>query len=327
MSNTIEKIDMFEDVEVAREVLELESKSILNLAKSLDGSFIDLINTLASTQGRVIVTGMGKSGLIARKVCSTLASTGTPSHYVHPAEASHGDLGMITKKDVILALSFSGETKELSDIISHAKRFDIPLLSITGKTKSTLSESSEVSLVVDIDREACPHDLAPTTSTTCMLALGDAIAITLLRKKGFSKFDYKHLHPGGSLGLKLMLVSELMRPRSELPIVSFNDDMQVVLKTISDRNFGCVGVLNSERQLIGMITDGDLRRSIDNTFLSKSPTDIMTQNPITTKTKDLVVSMVSIMSAKQITAMFVVDESNKPIGLLRLHDCLKVGLG
>ncbi|HSK31752.1 MAG TPA: KpsF/GutQ family sugar-phosphate isomerase, partial [Candidatus Limnocylindria bacterium] len=244
----------------ARRVLELEAKGLQAMAREIDEAFIRALDLIEQMQGRVIVTGMGKSGHVARKLAATLASTGTPARFVHAAEASHGDLGMITGADVVIALSNSGETAELADVLVYVKRFDIPLIAMTGKADSTLARASTVTLLLAPAAEACPMGLAPTTSTTIMLALGDALAVATLERKGFSPSDFQMLHPGGMLGRKLLRVAEIMHRGDSLPLVKADEKMDEALITMTSKSLGCVGVVDGEGRLAGIITDGDLRR-------------------------------------------------------------------
>ena len=313
-------------LEEARRVLYLESESIKNLADHLDGAFSEAITLLTQIQGRVIVTGIGKSGHIANKIAATLSSTGTPSFFIHPTEASHGDLGMITKQDALIILSNSGETQELLDMISFAKRFGIPIIGMTRDANSTLGLASDVVLTMPKYQEACPHQLAPTTSTTLMLALGDAIAVALLRQNGFSELDFKNLHPGGKLGTKLLLVGDLMRKKEDLPLVHSHTPMSEALIEMTQKGFGCIGVVDNDEKLQGIITDGDLRRHMSPQLLEMRVEEVMTSSPKTIDEKAWAQEAVRIMNEKSITSLFVIDENRIPLGLIRLHDCLQAGL-
>ncbi len=319
------------DIVEARRVLDLESKALDVLSKGLGEEFTAIVQVLMGTKDRVIVTGMGKSGHVGHKIASTLASTGTPSTFVHPAEASHGDLGMITKNDTILALSNSGETSELSDILAYAKRHSIPLIVITSGGKSTLANTADVSLILPEMEEACPLGLAPTTSTAMMMALGDALATAVLNHRGFSAKDFGSLHPGGKLGQRLMLVKKLMHTQSDMPLVPLETFMKEALLQMTSYGFGCVGVVDSSGDLQGMITDGDLRRHMDEGDLMKAKvTDIMTPSPQMICATVLAEEALARMNKKGITSFFVVetssDEDRKPIGILHIHDCLRAGL-
>jgi arabinose-5-phosphate isomerase len=318
------------NLSTARRVLDTEGKAILELSKFLNASFDDAIGTISAAEGRVIVTGMGKSGHIARKIAATLASTGTPAFFVHPAETSHGDMGMIVRGDVVLALSNSGEAKELLDLIEYTRRFAIPLIGVTSRPDSTLGQKSDVVLLLPPCPEACPNGLAPTTSTTMSLALGDAIAITLLEKKGFTAKDFKIYHPGGKLGQQLMKVTEIMHSGEAMPVAQDSILVKDAVKIISEKGFGCIALVNAEGTLSGLITDGDIRRHLSDGLMQKQASEIMTKTPRTANDGMLVAEAMAIMNDlkntfRKITALIVVDDANKPVGLLHLHDCLRAG--
>tara|TARA_R110002095_G_scaffold63947_4_gene53939 strand:- start:946 stop:1968 length:1023 start_codon:yes stop_codon:yes gene_type:complete len=318
------------DIEEARRVLALESQALEALSKGLGAEFTAAVENLFKTTGRVIVTGMGKSGHVGTKIASTLASTGTPSTFVHPAEASHGDLGMITKNDTILALSNSGETSELSDILAYAKRHGIPLIGITSNGRSTLDKTADVSLVLPKREEACPLGLAPTTSTTMMIALGDALATAVLKRRGFSATDFSSLHPGGKLGQRLMRVEKLMHRAPKMPLIQQGAPMEDALLKMTSQGFGCVGVLGKEGNLMGMVTDGDLRRHMGGDLMSAKVVEIMTQNPRVIHKNILAEEALSRMNQAGITSFFVVESDQeadrKPVGILHIHDCLRAGI-
>lgn len=314
------------DIESAKNVLKLEAQGLIALADSMDESFAQAVDICARVEGRIIVTGMGKSGLVGRKIAATLASTGTPAFFVHPGEASHGDLGMVTQADAIMGLSNSGETSELSDFIAYSRRFSIPLISITSRAASTLAEAADVSLVLPNAQEACPLGLAPTTSTTMTLALGDALAVALLERRGFSADDFQQFHPGGSLGNQLMKVKDLMHSGDTLPLASLNDPMSETLLEMTAKHFGCVAVVDAERSLLGVITDGDLRRHMTDDLIKKSAGDIMTVGAKTISDNALAVEAISIMNEKSITSLFVLDDASKVIGIIHIHDCLRAGI-
>jgi arabinose-5-phosphate isomerase len=297
------------------------------IGDSLGGSFALAVEGIAAARGRVIVTGMGKSGHVARKVAATLASTGTPAHYVHPAEASHGDLGMVLGEDVILALSWSGETTELADLIAYAKRFRVPLIAVTSSAASTLGRQADVCLVLPKAQEACPNGLAPTTSTTMQLALGDALAVALLERRGFGSHDFSLLHPGGKLGRRLVRVDQLMHSGSELPLVGLDAGMSEVLLEMTAKRLGCVGVLNGQGGLAGIITDGDLRRHMSPALLERRAVEIMTAGPKTIRPQALAAEALAVMnqSERPFTVIFVVEDS-RPVGALHMHDCLRAGI-
>ena len=313
------------DLASARRVLELEAAGIGALSRSLDDQFNRAIALLARVTGRVIVTGMGKSGHVAVKVAATLASTGTPAQFVHPAEASHGDLGMITEHDAVIAFSNSGETQELADLITYAKRYEIPLIAITGRAGSTLAKAGSVTLVLPDTPEACPMGLAPTTSTTVMLALGDALAVALLEHKGFSADDFHVLHPGGKLGKRLLRVSALMHGGETMPLIVRDAPMSEVLIKMTQKGFGCVGIVDTEGLLLGVITDGDLRRHMSDDLLTLRATQVMTAKPKTIRPDALASEALGFMSNRSITNVFVVDDG-RPIGIIHVHDILRAGV-
>lgn len=315
-----------EDLSEARRVLEQEAQALLKLGECLDATFEEAIEILLQTKGRVILSGIGKSGHIAHKIAATFSSTGTPAFFVHPSEASHGDLGMITPQDTLLILSFSGETAELGDMISFAKRFDLPIIAITQKNGSLLSKASSVTLLLPKSPEACPMGLAPTTSTTVMLGLGDALAVALLKRKGFSAGDFKNLHPGGNLGKQLLHVKDIMRPYDELPLVGLGTFMSEALVVMTEKGFGCIGVLDKKGALVGIITDGDLRRHMTPDLLVKSAREVMTPSPKTITETAFAAEALGIMNRNSITNLFVVDEERQLLGLVRLHDCLREGI-
>ena len=317
------------DVKAAQRVFETAREAIQSLSEALDGEFSRAVDILLSVKGRVVVSGMGKSGHIARKIAATLASTGTPAQFIHPAEASHGDLGALTRDDALLMLSWRGETAELSDLITYAKRFRIPLIGMASNAESTLLQASDVALVLPPVREACPMGLAPTTSTTLMLVLGDALAVALMERRGFSADQYRDFHPGGSLGRALIRVSDLMHTGKEVPLVADTTPMQRVLVAIAEYRFGCVGVTDRKGALLGMITDGDLRRHMGRDMLDLKARDVMTKNPKIARPDDLAAGALATMNEMKITQLFVLnsrDKTRKPVGILHIHDCLRAGL-
>ncbi len=314
------------DVAEGKRVLEVEGNALLELSRTLGDEFAAAIEILEEVQGRIIITGMGKSGHIGKKIAATLASTGTPSFFVHPGEASHGDLGMITHNDAVIMLSNSGETVELSDLIHYCKRLSIPLISITSREDSTLAIASDVALILPNSPEACPMGLAPTTSTTLSLALGDAIAVTLLNRKGFSVPDFKMFHPGGKLGQQLKMVKDLMFKGTALPVVSPATLMGDGIVTMTAKSMGCLLVVDDKQSLLGVVTDGDLRRHMGPTLLETSVTDIMTTTPKTIGPKALAAEAVAFMNTHKIMNVCVIDEQGTLVGLLTMHECLKVGL-
>lgn len=294
------------------------------LSGSLKEPFEAAVAQIKASKGRVIVTGMGKSGHIGRKTAATLASTGTPSFFVHPGEASHGDLGMIRTEDVVLAMSWSGETAELANIISYTRRFKVPLISISSNAESTLARQSDVALCLPKVKEACPHGLAPTTSTTMQLCLGDALAVALLEGHGFTASDFKIFHPGGSLGAALQYVRDLMHKGAEMPLTDETARMSEVIVTMSQKGFGCVGVVNAEGKLVGMVTDGDLRRNLADNLLSRPVSEIMTRDPKTLSPSTLVPAATETLNSSSITAIFVIEDE-RPVGILHMHDVLRIG--
>ncbi|KZD03387.1 KpsF/GutQ family sugar-phosphate isomerase [Oceanibaculum pacificum] len=319
-----------DDIAHARRVIDIEAEALNTLSAQLAGPlgevFAAAAQTLAGIKGRVIVTGMGKSGHVARKLAATLASTGTTAHYIHPGEASHGDLGMIGTEDAVIAFSKSGDTSELADILHYTKRFRIPLVGVTERAGSSLAEASDFALVLPNCPEACPMGLAPTTSTTLMLALGDALAVTLLQRKGFTADDFRVFHPGGKLGRQLMKVKALMRTIDRVPVVNRDRPMADVLLDISEMGTGCAGVADAEGNLIGIITDGDLRRHMAPTLLAQPAGTVMTAAPRTIRPDALAAEALAIMNERRITGLFVV-ESGKPLGFVHIHDLLQAGVG
>jgi arabinose-5-phosphate isomerase len=315
------------DLTVGRAVLNAECVGLTALSAALDARFVAAVQMLADVAGRVVVSGMGKSGHVARKIAATFASTGTPALFVHPAEASHGDLGMIVPGDAVIALSNSGETTELADLVAHSRRFGIPLIAVTGKAESSLARAADVALLLPPVAEACPMGLAPTTSTTMQMALGDALAVALLERRGFSKSDFLQFHPGGKLGARLRLVSDLMHGGDTLPLAAPDTDMPQALLLMTGKGFGCLGVL-ADGKLVGIVTDGDLRRAMGPDLLSRQVRDIMNAHPLTGRADMLAAEALHLMNARKrpITALFVVDAAGAPIGLLHLHDLLRAGV-
>lgn len=314
------------DLSCAVRTVEREIEALTILKNSLDENLTKALDCMQKCQGRVIVTGMGKSGHIGRKIAATFASTGTPSFFIHPAEASHGDLGMLTTNDVVLAISNGGESKELIDILLYCKRFNIPLISMTKNPASSLGKNSDIILKLPDNGEACPLGLAPTSSTTATLVLGDVLAVDLMERKGFSETDYKQRHPGGRLGTILRKVSDLMHTGDEMPLIGENAVMQDAILVMSSKMLGCVGIVNQNGELTGLITDGDLRRWMSPTLLTEKVTTVMTKNPKTIRPDALITEAVYIMNntGKGITNLFVLEDK-KPIGIIHVHDCLRVG--
>ncbi|MDA0652391.1 MAG: KpsF/GutQ family sugar-phosphate isomerase [Proteobacteria bacterium] len=313
------------DLDVARRVLAHEAAGLAALSAVLDDSFVKAVDLMEAAKGRVVVSGMGKSGNIAQKIAATLASTGTPAQYVNAAEASHGDLGMITLQDVVMTLSYSGETVELSDLVAFTRLMKIPLIAMSGRAGSSLDKAGDVSLVLPRMDEACPNNLAPTTSTTAMMALGDALAVALLERKGFSAEDFNALHPGGQLGRRFIKLSDIMHRGEAIPLARHDSQMSETLLTITAKSLGCVGVVGADGTLVGIITDGDLRRHMDNGLLERRASEIMTKSPLTVSPDMLAAAVLGLMNDRKITAMFAV-EASKPVGIVHIHDLLRAGL-
>jgi len=311
-----------------RRVLGVEADALGAMAAGLDERFACVVDWIAKIQGRVIVTGMGKNGHIGGKIAATFASTGTPAQFVHPAEASHGDLGMITSADLVLALSNSGETPELADLVAYAKRFSIPLVAIVGRTDSSLGTAADLVLPLPKRPEACPMGLAPTTSTTTALALADALAIALLERKGFDADSFGIFHPGGKLGKRLIQVEQLMHQGDELPLVNEQASVADAILEMTTKRFGCVGMLNDQGVLIGIVTDGDLRRHMSTDgLLSRPALEIMTSEPRTIRPRALAAEALAVMNQpdRPITVVFAVEDGC-PVGILHMHDCLREGV-
>jgi arabinose-5-phosphate isomerase len=312
----------------ALRTLEAEGSGIDALATALSDSlgtnFTAAIELIRLATGRVIVTGMGKSGHVARKIASTLASTGTPALYVHPAEASHGDLGMITNSDIVLALSWSGETAELKNLIEYSRRHHIGLIGMTANAQSTLANAADILLTLPQAREACPHNLAPTTSALMQLALGDALAIALLESRGFTALDFGLLHPGGKLGTLLKTVRDLMHSRTSMPLAPLGTTMSDAIIEMTAKGFGCVGITDARGLLVGIITDGDLRRHMSDNLLHARVEAVMTHNPKTVRSNQLISETLDMLNQMKVTALFAV-EAGKPIGIIHVHDLLRAG--
>jgi arabinose-5-phosphate isomerase len=315
-----------DDLTVGRRVIRAEIGGLRQLAEALDGAFGAALDLCADASGRVIVTGIGKSGHVARKIAATFASTGTPALFVHPAEASHGDLGMIGAGDVVIALSNSGNSAELGDIVAYSRRFKIPLIAVTGDARSTLAEAADVVMLLPGAAEACPMGLTPTTSTTMMLALGDALAVALLERKGFSTADFQLFHPGGSIGRKLLRVGDIMHTGDSVPLASPQTAMSEAILVMTAKSFGCVGICDGGGKLVGVVTDGDLRRHMDDRLFTRSVAEIMHADPKTIGAAGLAAEALGIMNRFSITSLFVVDEAGRPTGFLHMHDCLRAGV-
>ncbi len=321
------------NIQKARDVLSLESRALEALGDAIDVAFSEAVETIhgiknSKQTGRLIVAGIGKSGHVARKIAATMASTGTPAYFVHPGEASHGDMGMITENDAVLMLSNSGENNELSDLIHYTRRYQIPLIAITSSGDSTLAKHSDIPLVMPKMDEACPNGLAPTTSTTMMIALGDALAVALLARMGLTAEQYKVFHPGGKLGQRLMKVTELMVGVNDMPLVPSTAKMSDALITLTDKNLGAVIITDDQETLQGIITDGDLKRHMRPDLMEKSVTDIMTQSPKIIHHNALAVEAMNIMTGQtgHYVSSLIVMENNKMVGMIRLQDCLQAGL-
>ena len=316
-----------------RRVLALEAEALTKLADGLAeeagaSAFARAIELMGAATGRVIVSGMGKSGHVARKIAATLASTGTPAQFVHPAEASHGDLGMIAKTDAVLALSNSGETPELGDLIAYTRRFDIPLIAMVGKAPSALAEAADAALVLPRMPEACPLGLAPTTSTTMMIALGDALAVAMLERRGFSADDYRQLHPGGKLGARLLKVEDLMHKGPEMPLIGADARMSDAVLVMTEKRFGCVGVVepaSANGKLIGLVTDGDLRRHMSADLLEQKVHQVMTRGPWTIGPRLLAAEVLKEMNDRKLYRAFVIDDG-RPVGIVHILDLLRAGV-
>jgi len=315
--------------ELAKSVLDIEADSIIKLKERINGNINTAVETIINSKGRVIVTGMGKSGHIGRKIAATLSSTGTPAYFLHPAESTHGDSGIITRQDVVIALSNSGETKELLNLLPLIKRFEVPLIAFVGKTTSTLANMADIIFDVSVEKEACPLGKAPTASTTAALAMGDALAICLLKQRGFSAEDFLMFHPSGSLGKGILYtVGNLMIKGEELPVADENIKFIEAIKIITDKKLGCVILTDKEGKMTGVVTDGDIRRilmkhiNIDN-LVTK---DVMTQNPKTVSENALAVKALALMEKHSITSVAVCDKNKKPIGIIHIHNLLKAGV-
>ncbi len=316
--------------ESARRALVTETEGMNQLVAALDGplgdGLVQAVDRIRKSSGRVVLTGMGKSGHIGRKIAATLASTGTPASFVHPAEASHGDLGMITPDDVIIMISNSGESPELRDILTYSRRFAVPLIAITSVHNSTLGKEADIVLPLPRAKEACPNGLAPTTSTLLQLALGDALAMALLEDKGFSAHDFRKFHPGGKLGAQLKHVRDIMHPRHELPLTGEATPMSEALIMMTQRSYGCLGVVDAEGRLAGIVTDGDLRRHMTPDLLNQCAGGVMTKSPKTIGPDALTSEALEQLNSLKITSLFVIDKDRFPVGLIHIHDLLRIGL-
>ena len=318
-----------EIIQKGKEVIRIEAEAVANLSDSINSEFVKAVELIYNSKGRVVLTGMGKSGLIARKIVSTLNSTGTASIYLHPTDALHGDLGMVRKEDVVILLSKSGNTEEIVNLLPLLKRIDVALIAMCGEEDSKLCKECDIFLNISVKEEACPHDLAPTASTTATLAMGDALAIALLQRRGFTAEDFAFLHPGGSLGKRLSLeIKEIMIKGDKIPRVHEGTSIKDVILEITSKRLGTTTVVNDEGILTGIITDGDLRRLLERTMEIKNLTakDIMTINPKVMKANFLASFALQQMENFKITAMIIIDDENKPVGLIHLHDLVNLGL-
>jgi arabinose-5-phosphate isomerase len=316
------------DLTLARKVLQTEAAAVLALADRLDARFAEAVSLIVRCKGRVIVTGMGKSGIICRKIAATLASTGTPAFFLHPAEAVHGDLGVIQQDDVVIAMSYSGETEELTRVLETLKRIGAPLIALTGGANSTLAQAANVALDCSVSEEACPMNLVPTASTTAALAMGDALAMTVLVEKGFKPEDFASLHPGGKLGKRLMRVQQVMHGGDSLPVVRLHTAMRDVIYEMSRKGLGMTSVVEKDGCLAGIITDGDLRRKMSSTpnILELTARDVMTPNPVAIGRSTMAVEALAMMEQRKITSIIVIDTDRRVEGVVHLHDLWRTGM-
>ena len=310
------------EIKTGRKVIDIEIKALNLLKNYISKDFVKVVNLLLKNKGKIIVSGIGKSGHIASKIASTLSSVGSPSFYIHPSEANHGDLGMLEKKDVVILISNSGETSELINLILYCKKLSIPIISITSELNSTLSKESNLNLLIPKNIEACPLELAPTSSTTCTLALGDALAVTLLKKKKFTESDFRELHPGGKLGQMLSEVKDVMKINVDIPLIVESKKMSYAILEMTSKGEGCVGVVSKKNELIGIITDGDIRRNMNPELLNRNVKEIMTRKPKTLSPNTLISKALKIMNEESITNIFITKQK-KPIGIIHMHDMLK----
>ncbi len=323
-------IDKNETLASAIRTIETETSGMAALGVAMSGDLGELfcaaVQLIGGIEGRVIVTGIGKSGHIGAKIAASLASTGTPAFFVHPVEANHGDLGMITENDVILAMSWSGESSELQGIISYSRRFSIPLIALTSGGRSTLARESDIVLLLPKEQEACPHGLAPTTSTLMQLALGDALVVALLEARGFGAGDFKTFHPGGKLGASLSHVGDIMHDGDRVPLVPLGTTMPEAIMTLSHKRFGCVGVVSEDGLLAGIVTDGDIARNLARNLAELNVEDIMTADPKTVKVSTLATSALALLNKHNISALIVTDDERRPVGIVHFHDLLRIGV-
>jgi len=316
------------DLDLARKVLQTEAAAILALVGRIDGAFADAVERIRQCRGRIILTGMGKSGIVCRKIAATLSSTGTPAFFMHPAEAIHGDLGVLQGDDVVLAMSYSGETEELTRVLETIKRLGATLIALTGDTQSTLARAADVLLDCSVSEEACPMNLVPTASTTAALAMGDALAMAVLVEKGFRPEDFATLHPGGKLGQRLRRAEQLMHAGDDVPIVTLETPMRDVIYTMSSKGLGMTAVVDHERRLAGIITDGDLRRQMATTpdILAQRAAGLMTRHPVTVSRQTLAAEVLALLERRKITSVVVVDNDQRVEGIVHLHDLWRTGM-
>ncbi len=316
------------DLDLARKVLQTEAAAILALVERIDGAFADAVERIRQCRGRIILTGMGKSGIVCRKIAATLSSTGTPAFFMHPAEAIHGDLGVLQGDDVVLAMSYSGETEELTRVLETIKRLGATLIALTGDTHSTLARAADVLLDCSVSEEACPMNLVPTASTTAALAMGDALAMAVLVEKGFRPEDFATLHPGGKLGQRLRRAEQLMHAGDDVPVVTLETPMRDVIYTMSSKGLGMTAVVDHERHLAGIITDGDLRRQMATTpdILAQRAGELMTRHPVTVSRQTLAAEVLALLERRKITSVVVVDGDQRVEGIVHLHDLWRTGM-
>nr|WP_318912449.1 KpsF/GutQ family sugar-phosphate isomerase [Shinella zoogloeoides] len=323
------KVDVEGAISSAIRTIETEKAGLVALSAVLEGELHDVfreaVGLIGGIAGRLIVTGIGKSGHIGAKLAATLASTGTPSFFVHPVEANHGDLGMIGRDDVILALSWSGETAELQGIVSYSRRFAIPLIAMTSGERSALARAADIVLLLPKVQEACPHGLAPTTSTLMQLALGDAIAVALLEARGFTATDFKTFHPGGKLGASLSHVGDIMHSGENMPLVALGTSMPDAVHMLAQKRYGCVGVIDGEGTLVGIVTDGDIARNLSRNLSELTVDEVMTRSPKTVKPATLATAALGLLNQHNISALIVTDEAFRPVGIVHFHDLLRIG--
>jgi arabinose-5-phosphate isomerase len=330
MTENILKLPDSDAARSAIRTLKAEKSGLADLEKALGNGlarpFEETVQRIVTLPGRVVVTGIGKSGHVGTKIAATFASTGTPSFFVHPVEANHGDLGMITTRDAIIALSWSGETSELRGIVAYSRRFSIPLIALTSGENSTLAREADIVLCLPKSQEACPHGLAPTTSSIMQLAMGDALAVALLEARGFTAVDFKTFHPGGKLGATLAHVGDVMHGDESLPLVALGTPVPEAVMTLSHKRFGCVGVVGEDGVLAGIVTDGDIARRLDKNLVEMKVEEIMTKNPKTVRKNTLATSAMGLLNLYNISALMVTDEDNRPVGIVHFHDLLRIGV-